>query len=53
MKKTKKRQQQFRTDDDLDARIRKGQQKIQKNIGMKISFAAAIRFILEKGLEAL
>lgn len=47
-----KHQQGVRMDERLRARIRQYQQQMEKTTGLEISFAAAMRSLLEKGLEA-
>lgn len=58
MKKTNhssnKSQNQIRMDDDLKARIRKYQEKLEKTTsGLEVSFSSATRLLIEKGLEAM
>ena len=47
-----KRQQQIRMDDALKDRIRKYQQKVERDTGLEVSFSSAVRSLIEKGLEA-
>jgi hypothetical protein len=58
MKKTthssNKSQNQVRMDDDLKARIRKYQEKLEKTTsGLEVSFSSATRSLIEKGLKAV
>lgn len=47
-----KRQQQIRMDDDLKARIRDYQQKVQKETGLEVNFSTIVRTLIEKALDA-
>ena len=52
-KKTATMQQaQVRMDDDLIRRIEKYRSAIQKQTKMSVSFAAAVRALIERGLAA-
>ena len=47
-----KRQHQIRMDDGLKDRIRKYQQRVERDTGLEVSFSSAVRSLIEKGLEA-
>lgn len=47
-----KQQQQIRMDDALKDRIRDYQKKVHSQTGLEVSFASAVRTLIEKGLEA-
>lgn len=47
----RKKQQQIRMDEKLKARIRVHQEKLRKQTGVAISFSAAVRSLIEKGLD--
>jgi hypothetical protein len=47
-----KRQSQIRMDDDLKGRIATYQHKLHKDTGIEVSFASAVRSLIERGLEA-
>jgi hypothetical protein len=47
-----KRQSQIRMDDALKARIATYQAKLHKDTGIEVSFASAVRSLIERGLAA-
>lgn len=47
-----KHQQGVRMDEELEARIRKYQELVQKKTGLEVSFSSAVRSLIERGLEA-
>jgi hypothetical protein len=56
MKKTttngNKSQNQIRMDDELKARIKKCQEKLEKDTGLEVSFSSTTRMLIVEALEA-
>jgi hypothetical protein len=51
-KRVQRKQYQLRVEDALMLRIREYQQKVSKETGFEIGFSAAVRTLIEKGLDA-